>query len=62
MAEDHPKKINVGAGILKPGTRPIKVYVDKDGEYWVCDADVDPESADFSKEGCTSYSESPFAK
>jgi hypothetical protein len=57
MTEEKKTKINVGNGILKPGVRPIKVYVDKDGEYWMCDADVDPESEDFRKEGCTSYSE-----
>jgi len=62
MTENQPAKINVGAGILKPGVRPINVYVDKDGEYWLCDAEVDPESADFRKEGCTTYSEAPYAK
>ncbi len=59
MADEHPKTIKVGAGILKPGVRPIKVYVDKNGEYWLCDANVDPESPDFSKEDCSSYSENP---
>ena len=59
MAADNPMKINVGSGILKPGVRPVKVYVDKEGEYWLCDANVDPESADFSKEACSSYSANP---
>jgi hypothetical protein len=57
VTEEKTPKINVGKGILKPGVRPIKVFVDEDGEYWICDADVDPESKDFRKEGCTSYSE-----
>jgi hypothetical protein len=57
MVDEQGPKIHIGQGILKPGTRPIKVYVDKDGEYWICDAEVDPESPDFEKEGCTSYSE-----
>jgi hypothetical protein len=35
-------KIHIGTGVLKPGTRPIKVFVDKNGEYWLEDADVDP--------------------
>jgi hypothetical protein len=62
MADEQAKKINIGQGILKPGTRPIKVYVDKHGEYWLCDADVDPESPNFEKEGCTSYSETQMAE
>lgn len=59
MAEEKGKKIHIGQGILKPGTRPIKVFVDKDGEYWLCDADVDPQSPDFREEGCAAYSENP---
>jgi hypothetical protein len=50
-------KVNIGNGILKPGTRPIKVVVDSHGEYWLCDANVDPSSPDFRKSGCTAYSE-----
>lgn len=57
---EHAGKIYVGAGILKPGTRPVKIHVDKEGEYWLCDASVDPNSADFRKEGCTAYSEVPM--
>jgi hypothetical protein len=62
MADEQAKKINIGQGILKHGTRPIQVYVDKDGEYWLCDADVNPESPDFRREGCTSYSETQMAE
>ena len=62
MTENTPKQIKVGEGILKPGVRPIKVFVDKDGEYWLCDADVDPNSPDFRKKGCTSYSETQMAE
>jgi hypothetical protein len=62
LAEQHGKKIHVGQGILKPGIRPIKVYVDKDGEYWLCDANLDPESSDFRKEGCTPYSETQMSE
>ena len=57
MAEEETTKIHFGDGILKPGVRPIKVYVDDDGEYWICDSEVDPKSEDFRKDGCTSYSE-----
>ena len=62
MAEEKAKKVHVGKGILKPGTRPVKIYVDKNGEYWLCDADVDPESADFRKEGCSAHGEIQMAE
>jgi hypothetical protein len=55
-------KLHVGKGILKPGTRPVKVYVDDDGEYWLCDADVDPTSKDFREQGCTAHSEIQMAE
>jgi hypothetical protein len=56
------KKLHIGKGILSPGVRPIKIYVDEDGEYWLCDADVDPESEDFRKEGCTAHGEIQMAE
>ena len=62
MATEHATKLHIGEGILKPGTRPIKVYVDKDGEYWLCDANVDPESSDFRKEGCPAHGEVQMAE
>jgi hypothetical protein len=55
-------KLHIGKGILKPGTRPIKVYVDEKGEYWLCDADVDPKSKDFQKKGCVAHSEIHMAE
>jgi hypothetical protein len=55
-------KLHIGKGILKPGTRPIKVYVDADGEYWLCDADVDPKSDDFHRDGCVAHSEIHMAE
>jgi hypothetical protein len=62
VATEKATKLHIGEGILKPGTRPIKVYVDKNGEYWLCDADVDPESSDFRKEGCTAHGEVQMAE
>lgn len=62
MAVWKGSKIYIGKGVLKPGTRPVKIHVDKDGEYWLCDADVDPESEDFRKDGCTSYSETQMSE
>jgi len=62
MAKETATKLHIGQGILKPGIRPIKVYVDKDGEYWLCDSDVDPESTDFRKAGCTAHGEIQMAE
>ena len=62
MATEQSAKLHIGEGILKPGTRPIKVFVDKNGEYWLCDADADPESSDFRKEGCTAHGEIQMAE
>jgi hypothetical protein len=62
VAKEQAKKLHIGEGILKPGTRPVKIYVDKDGEYWLCDADTDPESKDFRKEGCTAHGEIQMAE
>jgi hypothetical protein len=62
VAEEKTAKLHIGDGILKPGTRPIKVYVDDDGEYWICDADVDPTSKDFREQGCSAHSEIHLVK
>ena len=62
MTQVQNKKLNVGEGILKPGIRPIRVMLDDKGEYWLCDAEADPNSKDFSKEGCTAYSEVQMAE
>lgn len=59
---EESTKLHIGKGILKPGTRPIKVYVDENGEYWICDADVDPKSEDFRKEGCAAHSDIHLVK
>ena len=56
------EKIHIGNGVLKPGTRPVKWFVDQSGEYWLCDAGVDPESADFRKEDCTAHGEIQMAE
>jgi hypothetical protein len=61
MSEDKAK-IHIGEGILKPGTRPIKVYVDAQGEYWICDKDVDPTDQNFRDQGCVAHSEVHLVK
>jgi hypothetical protein len=53
--------LNVGRGIQKTSARPIKVMVDRAGEYWICDADVDP-SKDFLSQGCASHSDVHLVK
>lgn len=57
-----PTWLHVGKGILKPGLRPIKVHVDENGEYWLCDADVDPTTKNFREQGCTAHSEIQMAE
>jgi len=37
-------------------------FVDKAGEYWLCDAEVDPESQDFRDQGCVAHSEIHMAE
>jgi hypothetical protein len=53
--------INVGRGIQKTSARPVKVMVDRSGEYWLCDADADP-SKDFLAQGCAPHSEVHLVK
>ena len=55
-------KLHIGKGILKPGVRPIKIHVDQNGEYWICDKDVDPTTDDFRKEGCAAHSDVHLVK
>ena len=58
---DEVKKVHLGEGVLKPGIRPIKVYLDENGEYWLCDADVD-ETIDLKEQACWRCSEVPFTR
>jgi len=47
-----------GSGILRPSARPIKICLDKSGEVWLCDADVDG-SSDLASQGCVPSSSNP---
>lgn len=53
------KKVHFGEGVLRPGTRPLKIYVDENGEYYICDADaeIDPANPDFEQKGCVGHSD-----
>lgn len=62
MASATPKKVHIGNGVFKPGARPIKVVVDAAGEWWICDADVDPHSKDFKENGCSTYGDIHMAE
>jgi streptogramin lyase len=48
----------LGNGIVRPSARPIKIYVDKQGEVWLCDETVD-QNSDFSAQGCSPTSANP---
>ena len=55
MSEKDEKKVHFGEGILKPGTRPIKVVVDEQGEYWLCDANVTTDKHEELEKKCTAH-------
>jgi hypothetical protein len=46
---------SLGNGIVKQSARPVKVFVGSDGEYWLCDAGVNP-AGDFGSQGCLAHS------
>jgi hypothetical protein len=55
-------KIHIGKGVLKPGTRPIQVYVDENGEYWLCDSGIDLKDAEARKSSCVAHSDIQMAE
>lgn len=40
---EEVKEKKMGSGIIHPGARPMKVYVDDDGVLYLCDKDIDPD-------------------
>ena len=50
-----------GNGIQKTSGRPIAVHVDRAGEYWICDTNVDL-SGDLRAQGCVPHSEVHLVK
>ena len=50
-AEKKERKPVLGHGIFHPGARPMQVYIDEDGCWWLCDKGVDPHK-DFRKQNC----------
>ena len=47
MHKNNEGQINVAKG----GARPMKVYIDSNGNEWLCDKNVDP-NGDFASQGC----------
>jgi hypothetical protein len=52
---------NLGNGINRSSARPVRVKVGRDGEYWLCDADVE-HGVDYARAGCTAHSSVPMAE
>ena len=52
---------NLGNGIIRNSARPIRVHVGSDGDYWLCDRDVES-GADYDESGCVSHSSIPMAE
>jgi len=51
------KTRTMGNGIRKTSGRPIRVVVDSQGEYWICDKNVELGARDFRGAGCAPHSE-----
>ena len=48
----------LGHGVRKTSGRPIKIVVDKRGEVWLCDVEVDTRR-DLADQGCVPESQNP---
>ncbi len=46
--KENPK---LGHGVVHPGARPMKVFLDDDGCMWLCDKDIDPTKG-YAEQGC----------
>ncbi|MBD3169774.1 MAG: hypothetical protein GF307_09855 [candidate division Zixibacteria bacterium] len=51
MELENEKERKMGDGILHPGARPMKVFLDNEGCMWLCDKDIDPDKG-FENQGC----------
>ncbi len=51
MAEEGQTMQKLGKGVYHPGARPMKVFVDDGGCWWLCDKGIDP-SKGFEQQGC----------
>lgn len=48
----------LGHGVRRASGRPVKIFVDKYGEVWLCDVDVDTKR-DLEAQGCVRESHNP---
>jgi hypothetical protein len=60
-AKKEQKKPVLGHGIIHPGARPMQVYFDKDGCWWLCDKGIDP-NKDLLKQGCWRCKDMAFTR
>jgi len=58
--ENQEEKI-FGKGIKHPGARPMKVFVDEDGCWWLCDKDTNTEKP-FNVQNCWRCQDIPFTR
>ena len=61
MTAKNQEKIKLGHGVLHPGARPMRVFLDKEGCLWLCDKDVDPKK-DFDMQGCWRCKDMAFTR
>jgi hypothetical protein len=60
--DKHPENAPfLGNGIHHPSARPMKVFVDKDGCWWLCDKPVDPDRS-FETQNCWRCSDMAFTR
>ena len=55
------QKTILGDGIYHPGARPMRVYIDKDGCWWLCDKGID-QNKDLQKQGCWRCKDMEFTR
>jgi hypothetical protein len=60
-AKKKEKKNFLGDGIYHPGARPMQVFIDDVGCWWLCDKDIDPKK-DFQKQGCWRCKDMAFTR
>ena len=53
---------NIGNGIVKTSSRPIRVFVAPDGEWWICDKNAEIDGYDFAGAGCAPHSDVHLVK
>jgi hypothetical protein len=60
-AKNDGKKPQLGNGIYHPGARPMKVVIDKMGNWWLCDKRISL-GKDFKAQGCWRCQDMAFTR